>query len=152
MFIHGLSGFPRVRCGPGPGATGGGRPAGAEFEDGFYVAPTVFTGVDMSMRVAREEIFGPVLSVLRWSDLDDAVARANELPYGLTGAVWTNDIRTALSVAERLDTGYVWVNGSGSHFLGAPFSGRKDSGLGTEEGIEELESYLQSKTVNIAVR
>jgi betaine-aldehyde dehydrogenase len=132
--------------------TGGGRPEGAEFADGFFVAPTVFADVDMGMRLAKEEIFGPVLSVLRWNDLDDVVAQANSLPYGLTGAVWTRDIQTGLSVADRLDTGYVWINGSGSHFLGAPFSGHKDSGTDSEEGIEELISYTQTKTVNITVR
>ena len=137
--------------------TGGGKPAGEAFQDktlqdGFFVEPTVFADVDMSMRIAREEIFGPVLSVLRWNDLDDVVAQANDVPYGLTGAVWTKDLQTALSVADRLDTGYVWVNGSGSHFLGAPFSGHKNSGTDSEEGIEELLSYTQSKTVNIALR
>jgi acyl-CoA reductase-like NAD-dependent aldehyde dehydrogenase len=132
--------------------TGGGRPNGEEFQAGFYVEPTVFTDVDMSMTIAREEIFGPVLSVLRFTDLDAAVAQANALPFGLTGAVWSNDIATALSVADRLDTGYVWINGSGSHFLGAPFGGHKNSGTGSEEGIEELESFLQTKTVNIPLR
>jgi acyl-CoA reductase-like NAD-dependent aldehyde dehydrogenase len=132
--------------------TGGGRPPGEEFEAGFYVEPTVFADVDMSMTVAREEIFGPVLSVLQFTDLDAAVAQANELPFGLTGAVWSNDIATAVSVADRLDTGYVWINGSGSHFLGAPFGGHKNSGTGSEEGIEELESFLQTKTVNIPLR
>ncbi|MCW2636054.1 MAG: aldehyde dehydrogenase [Blastococcus sp.] len=132
--------------------TGGGKPSDAALQDGFFVEPTVFADVDMSMRIAREEIFGPVLSVLRWTDLDDVVAQANELPYGLTGAVWTKDLQTALSVADRLDTGYVWINGSGSHFLGAPFSGHKNSGTDSEEGIEELLSFTQSKTVNIALR
>jgi acyl-CoA reductase-like NAD-dependent aldehyde dehydrogenase len=93
-----------------------------------------------------------VLSALRWNDLDDVIAQANDVPYGLTGAVWTKDLQTALSVADRLDTGYVWVNGTGSHFLGAPFSGHKNSGTDSEEGIEELLSYTQSKTVNIALR
>jgi betaine-aldehyde dehydrogenase len=133
--------------------TGGGRPAGAGFESGFFVEPTVFADVDMGMRIAREEIFGPVLSVLsvlRWRDLDDVVEEANALPFGLTGAVWTRDIGTALTVADRLDTGYVWVNGTGNHFLGAPFSGHKNSGTDSEESIEELQSYTQLKTVNIA--
>lgn len=143
-----------IRSGHEGGArllTGGGRPAGAAFEAGFFVEPTVFADVDMSMRIAREEIFGPVLSVLRWSDLDDVVARANELPFGLTGAVWTRDLETALSVADQLDTGYVWVNGSSRHFLGAPFSGHKDSGTDSEEGIDELFSYTQTKTINITL-
>ncbi|MCW2760844.1 MAG: aldehyde dehydrogenase [Marmoricola sp.] len=132
--------------------TGGGKPQDPALQDGFFVEPTVFADVDMSMRIAREEIFGPVLSVLRWNDLDDVIAQANDVPYGLTGAVWTKDLQTALSVADRLDTGYVWVNGTGSHFLGAPFSGHKNSGTDSEEGIEELLSYTQSKTVNIALR
>jgi betaine-aldehyde dehydrogenase len=132
--------------------TGGGRPPGADFEKGFYLEPTVFADVDMSMKIAREEVFGPVLSVFRWTDLDTAVEQANELPFGLTAAVWSNNINTAISVADQLDTGYVWINGSGSHFLGAPFGGHKNSGTGTEEGIEELESYLQTKTVNIPLR
>jgi acyl-CoA reductase-like NAD-dependent aldehyde dehydrogenase len=132
--------------------SGGGRPADPDLPSGFYVEPTVFADVDMSMRIAREEIFGPVLSVLRWSDLDDVVAQANDLPYGLTGAVWTRDLQTALTVADRLDTGYVWVNGSSHHFLGAPFSGHKNSGTDSEESIEELLSYTQLKTVNIALR
>lgn len=130
--------------------TGGGRPEGDEFAAGFFLRPTVFADVDMSMRIAREEIFGPVLSVLRWSDLDDAVAKANSLSLGLTGAVWTKDIKTALTVADKLDTGYVWINGTGTHFLGAPFSGHRNSGTDSEESIEELQSYTQVKTVNIA--
>ncbi|MEX2288948.1 MAG: aldehyde dehydrogenase family protein [Mycobacteriales bacterium] len=132
--------------------TGGGRPADPALQEGFFVEPTVFADVDMSMRIACEEIFGPVLSVLRWRDLDDVIEQANCLPFGLTGSVWTKDIETALTVADRLDTGYVWVNGSGSHFLGAPFSGHKNSGTDSEEGIQELESYTQLKTVNITVR
>jgi betaine-aldehyde dehydrogenase len=132
--------------------TGGGRPSDPALGGGFYVEPTVFADVDMSMRIAREEIFGPVLSVLRWNDLDDVVARANDVSYGLTGAVWTQDLRTALTVADRLDTGYVWVNGSSAHLLGAPFSGHKNSGTDSEESIEELLSYTQYKTVNIALR
>jgi betaine-aldehyde dehydrogenase len=141
-----------ARCEGARLVTGGGRPQGEEFQAGFYVEPTVFTDVDMSMTVAREEIFGPVLSVLRFTDLDAAVAEANALPFGLTGAIWSNDIATAVSVADRLDTGYVWINGSGSHFLGAPFGGHKNSGTGSEEGIDELESFLQTKTVNIPLR
>lgn len=130
--------------------TGGVKPANPELLSGFYVEPTVFADVDMSMRIAREEIFGPVLSVLRWNNLDEVIQEANALPYGLTGAVWTKDLQTALSVADRLDTGYVWINGSGTHFLGAPFSGRKNSGVGSEESIDELLSYTQPKTVNVA--
>ena len=130
---------------------GGGKPEGAEFEKGFYVEPTIFDRVAMDMRIAKEEIFGPVLSVLTWSDKEEVIREANALEYGLTGAVWTRDLQTAIEVADRLDTGYVWINGSATHFLGAPFSGHKNSGTDSEESIEELFSYTQSKTVNIGL-
>jgi acyl-CoA reductase-like NAD-dependent aldehyde dehydrogenase len=126
---------------------GGGHPEGEAFAAGCYVEPTVLADVTMEMRVAREEIFGPVLSVLRFSGRDEVVAQANALPYGLTGAVWTRDLERAFDVADRLDTGYVWINGSARHFVGAPFSGRKASGTDSEEGFEELVSYTQPKTV-----
>lgn len=128
---------------------GGKRPDGEDYFSGYYYLPTVFDHVTMDMKVAREEIFGPILSVLRWSNADDVLAQANSLEYGLTGSVWTSNIASALSVADNLDVGYVWINGSGSHFLGAPFSGHKNSGIGSEEGIEELYSYTQTKTVSI---
>ncbi|MDF2050480.1 aldehyde dehydrogenase family protein [Arthrobacter sp. Cr_A7] len=143
-----------VQAGKDDGArlvTGGGRPRGAQYEDGFFVEPTVFADVNMGMRIAREEIFGPVLSVLKWRDLNSVIEQANGLSYGLTGAVWTNDIKTALTVAGELDAGYVWINGTGSHYLGAPFSGHRNSGTDSEEGIEELQSYTQLKTVSIAL-
>ena len=129
---------------------GGKQPEGGNYSSGFYFEPTIFDHVTMEMRVAREEIFGPVLSVLGWSSVDDVIAQANGLGYGLTGAVWTSNIASALDVAGKLDVGYVWINGSGSHFLGAPFSGHKSSGTDSEEGIEELFSYTQLKTVSIA--
>jgi betaine-aldehyde dehydrogenase len=124
---------------------GGRKPEGALYE-------TVFDGVTMEMRIAREEIFGPVLSVLTWSDKDEVIRQANALKYGLTSAVWTRDIQTALEVADQLDTGYVWINGSSTHFLGAPFSGHKSSGTDSEEGIEELYSYTQVKTVSVGLK
>lgn len=132
-------------------AYGGGRPEGEIFESGYFVEPTVFDDVTMEMRLANEEIFGPVLSVLRWSDKEKVIEEANAVEYGLTGAVWTRDIQNAFEVADRLDTGYVWINGSGSHFLGAPFSGHKNSGTDSEEGIEELYSYTQTKTVSVGL-
>lgn len=141
-----------VELGKQEGATlvsGGGRPEGEVFDKGYFVAPTIFSDVTMRMRLANEEIFGPVLSVLKWSDKDEVVREANAVEYGLTGAVWTRDIQTAFEVADALDTGYVWINGSGSHFLGAPFSGHKNSGTDSEEGIEELYSYTQTKTVSV---
>jgi betaine-aldehyde dehydrogenase len=97
---------------------GGRKPEGAMYEQGFYVEPTVFADVTMDMRIAREEIFGPVLSVLSWRDKNDVIREANALKYGLTGAVWTKDLQTAFEVADQLDTGYVWINGSATHLYG----------------------------------
>lgn len=127
--------------------TGGGRPAG--LDKGFYVAPTVLDRVDPQCRVARQEIFGPVLSVIRWTDEDDPVAIANSVEYGLTASVYTNDVRRAHRIAHALDAGYVWVNETARHFMGMPFGGFKSSGLGREESIEELLSYTQTKSINV---
>jgi betaine-aldehyde dehydrogenase len=129
--------------------TGGGRPEGPGFEKGYYLRPTAFTGVRNGMRIAQEEIFGPVLSVLQWDDEDAVVREANQIEYGLTAAVWTRDINKALRTVERLEAGFTWINGSSSHFKGVPFGGYKNSGVDSEEGIEELYSYTQLKTVNI---
>ena len=128
---------------------GGGRPAGLEHERGLFIAPTLLGGVRPDMRVAREEVFGPVLSVMTWKDEDEAVEIANGVHYGLTGSVWTNDIRRAHRVASALDAGYLWINGSSTHFPGVPFGGVKQSGVGREESLDELLSYTQLKTVNI---
>jgi 2-formylbenzoate dehydrogenase len=126
--------------------TGGGRPATAE--RGLFIEPTFLTA-DPSMRVANEEIFGPVASVLRWTDPGDAVRIANSVEYGLTGSVFTRDLATALRTARALETGYVWINNAGPHFLGLPYGGWKGSGVGHEESIEELFSYSQIKSVSV---
>lgn len=128
---------------------GGRRPDGAAFRKGFWFQPTVFADVQQEMRIAREEIFGPVLSILRWSDIDDAIRMANAVEYGLTGAVWTRDIGTALRTARRLQTGYVWINGVNSYPRAVPFGGYKNSGTGRERGIEELYSYTEEKSMQI---
>jgi betaine-aldehyde dehydrogenase len=128
--------------------TGGGRPARPELAGGFFVEPTLLDGVEQGMRVAREEIFGPVMSVLRWRDLDDAIARCNAVEYGLTAAIVTNDLAAAMDTADRLEAGYVWINSTG-RYLGAPYGGWKASGLGVEECFDELESYTQVKNVNL---
>ncbi len=86
------------------------------------------------MRVAREEIFGPVLSVIRWSDVDEVIAAANSVEYGLTAAVWTRDITTAMRTAQRLQSGYVWINGVNAHVRAMPYGGYKNSGVGRERG------------------
>jgi betaine-aldehyde dehydrogenase len=128
---------------------GGDRPAGAAFDKGYWLQPTVFADVTQDMKVAREEIFGPVLSILRWSDLDDAIAMANSVEYGLTAAIWTNDITQALRTSRRVQSGFVWINGVNSHVRAVPFGGYKNSGVGRERGIEELYSYTEEKSVQI---
>jgi 2-formylbenzoate dehydrogenase len=128
---------------------GGRRPDG--FDRGYYLQPTVFTGVRPDMRIAQEEVFGPVMSVLTYSDLDEAVTIANGVDYGLTASIWTRDVSTALSLVDRLEAGYVWVNGSSRHFWGMPFGGTKSSGIGREECVEELISYTELKAVNVLV-
>jgi acyl-CoA reductase-like NAD-dependent aldehyde dehydrogenase len=129
--------------------TGGVRPEGAGFDRGFFVAPTVFGGVEPGTRLAQEEAFGPILSVLTFRDEDEAVRIANGTAYGLTASIWTADVRRAHRVAHRLEAGYIWVNTASTHYWGTPFGGYKDSGIGREEGVEELLSMTQTKTVNI---
>jgi betaine-aldehyde dehydrogenase len=123
---------------------GGGRPA--HMETGWYVEPTVFADVDNSMRIAQEEIFGPVLSVIAYDDVDDAVRIANDSSYGLSGSVW-GDPEVAESVARRIRTGQMNVNGFMLEPC-APFGGFKQSGLGREGGPEGLGAYLEDKAIN----
>jgi len=129
--------------------TGGSRPDGEQFRRGYWVEPTVFSDVTMDMRVAREEVFGPVLAILKWKTREEAVAMANDLDLGLTAAVWTNDLKVAMETVRELESGLVWINGTGRHYLGTGFSGWKNSGLGREECLEELLSYTQTKSVHI---
>jgi betaine-aldehyde dehydrogenase len=128
--------------------TGGGRPEVAELANGYFIAPTVFDEVNPSMRIAREEIFGPVMSVLPWSDEDEMLRVANGVEYGLTAAIVTNNLAKAMETADRIEAGYVWINATG-RYLGAPYGGWKQSGLGQEECFEELLSYTQIKNVNM---
>jgi acyl-CoA reductase-like NAD-dependent aldehyde dehydrogenase len=109
----------------------------------------VFADVRQDMRIAREEIFGPVLSILRWSDLDQAIDMANSVEYGLTAGVWTQDMTKALRTAQRLKSGYIWINGMNTHVRAVPFGGYKNSGVGRERGIEELYSYTEEKSLQI---
>ncbi len=128
---------------------GGARPSDPALGQGLFIEPTVFADVRPTMRIAREEIFGPVLSVFRWSDEAAMLAEVNGVEYGLTASIWTNDLRTAHRTAAAVQAGYVWVNQTSTHFLGAPFGGFKQSGLGREESIDEMLDCTQLKNVNI---
>jgi betaine-aldehyde dehydrogenase len=144
-----------VQAGKDDGARllyGGNRPPGKMFDKGYWLEPTVFSDVTMDMRIAKEEIFGPILSILRWRDEDQAVTMANATEYGLSAAIWTNDLKAAIRMGRKIDCGYVWINTAGSHFLGTPFGGSKNSGVGREECLDELLSYTQSKAFHISLR
>jgi acyl-CoA reductase-like NAD-dependent aldehyde dehydrogenase len=141
-----------IKAGQEDGAklmTGGKRPSGDYFKKGFWVEPTVFANVTPDMRIAREEIFGPVLSVFKWKDIDQCLEAANSVEYGLTGAVWTNNLQTAIKTAMRVQSGYVWINGTSAHFKGTPFGGFRNSGIGREEATDELHSYTEEKSIHI---
>jgi aldehyde dehydrogenase (NAD+) len=114
---------------------------------GFFIEPTIFGDVKNDMKIAREEIFGPVLSVLTFDDIDEVIAQANNNPYGLAAAVWTNDIKKAHSVSRRLKAGTVWINTYGLMDASLPFGGYKSSGFGRELGAHAIEHYTESKTV-----
>ncbi len=132
----------------GAEVTTGGEEATVEgLENGFFLQPTVINGVRNDMKVAQEEIFGPVLSVIPWKDEDELLALANGVDYGLAAGIWTSDTSKALRVADRLEVGTVWINTYGMFDVAVPFGGRKHSGFGRELGAEALEPYLQSKSV-----
>ena len=131
--------------------SGGVRPSDPALANGYYIEPTVFA-VTGKNRIAREEIFGPVLGVFKWSDEAQMLADVNAVEYGLTASIWTNDLNTAHRTAMAVEAGYVWINEFGKHFLGAPFGGFKQSGLGREECFEEMLSFTQEKNIHVKLR
>ncbi|MFQ5692657.1 MAG: aldehyde dehydrogenase family protein, partial [Nitrospinota bacterium] len=139
-----------VRSGVEQGAevlTGGRPPEDPALASGFFFTPTVFSNVETDMRIAQEEIFGPVVSAFKFSDEDELVERANAVKYGLAGGVWTRDIKRALRVARRIRAGTIWINCYRKVHWAVPFGGYKMSGYGRENGQEVLDLYTQTKTV-----
>ncbi len=126
---------------------GGGPATRPECGKGWFVEPTIFDDVTNGMRIAQEEVFGPVLSVIRFKDEDEAVAIANDVRFGLGAGVWTSDIGRAVRMSERIQAGTVWINTYRAVSYLSPFGGYKDSGLGRENGIEAIREYLQTKSV-----
>jgi aldehyde dehydrogenase (NAD+) len=128
-------------------AVGGKRPA--NLSKGYYVEPTILTDVKNNMKVAQEEIFGPVLVVIRYKNIDDAIRIANDSIYGLGGAVWSRDTDKAMAVAKQVKTGTMWVNDYHLLSVAAPFGGYKQSGIGREFGIEGMLEYMQMKHIHV---
>jgi aldehyde dehydrogenase (NAD+) len=119
---------------------------------GYFVEPTVFDGVTDNMKIATDEIFGPVMSVLKFKDFDEVVQRGNNTFYGLAAAVWTRDVGKAHRMAKALKAGTVWVNCYDVFDAGAPFGGFKMSGIGRELGIRGMDAYLETKTVTMSMQ
>jgi betaine-aldehyde dehydrogenase len=131
---------------------GGRHPPDPLLAHGNFIEPTVFANVDPSMSIAREEIFGPVLSVFKWHDEDALFDMVNGIELGLTASIWTRDLACAHRAAARVEAGYVWINDCSIHLPGAPFGGFKQSGIGREESKEELFEFTRIKNVNISLR
>jgi acyl-CoA reductase-like NAD-dependent aldehyde dehydrogenase len=129
---------------------GGGRPDDPQLV-GHYVVPTVFDEVRPDMRIAREEIFGPVVSVIPFDDDTDVVGAMNDVDYGLSAAIWTNDASRALRITRQVEAGVIWVNGR-SGAMGMPFGGYKDSGMGRLQCLDDLLANTQAKSINISFR
>jgi len=130
---------------------GGGRAERPECGSGWFVEPSIFTEVRPDMRIANEEVFGPVLAVIPFEDEEDAVRIANNSIYGLAAGVWTSSMRRALLISERLEVGTVWVNTYRAVSYMSPFGGYKRSGIGRESGMESIREYLQTKSVWIDI-
>ena len=131
---------------------GGSAPPDPELGRGAFLTPTVVDRVDPGSRLADEEVFGPVLAAMTWRTEAEAVALANAGPYGLTAAVWSQDIDRAFRLADGIDAGYIWINDVETRFPAVPFGGWGDSGVGSEHGLDEILSFTRVKAVNLRVR
>jgi 5-carboxymethyl-2-hydroxymuconic-semialdehyde dehydrogenase len=138
--------FDKARAEGAQVAVGGAR----EGDTGWFVQPTLFTGATNAMAIAQEEIFGPVLTAIRFADEDEAMQIANDIPYGLTGYVWTNDLTRALRFTDRLEAGMIWVNSENVRHLPTPFGGVKASGIGRDGGDWSFEFYMEQKHIGLA--
>jgi len=141
-----------VEAGKAEGAKllcGGTVPEDAALKDGYFVTPAVFDECRDDMSIAREEIFGPVMSVMRFDDEDDVIARANDTPYGLAAGVFTRDLARGHRVVARLEAGTCWINNYNITPVEIPFGGYKQSGIGRENGLAALEHYTQLKSVYV---
>jgi len=141
-----------IRIGLEEGATPallGHRPTDPELAHGHFITPTIFTNVRNDMRIAQEEIFGPVLSVIKYDSLDEAIKQANDTIYGLAAGVWSRDVERAVKVANRIRAGTVWINDYHLISAEAPFGGYKQSGLGRELGTWGLAAYTEVKHIHV---
>ena len=143
---------PRLhRQGQGPGSASASPAANGIGTKGYFIKPTVFADVKDDMAIATDEIFGPVMQVLKFKDIDEVIERANTTDYGLAAAVWTRDIGKAHAIANRVRAGTVWVNCYDVFDAAAPFGGFKTSGIGRELGEKALDNYTEHKTVTVAL-
>jgi betaine-aldehyde dehydrogenase len=142
-------GYIEVGRGEGRLLTGGGVPSRGDLARGWYVEPTIFADVDNAARIAQEEIFGPVLTVIPFDDEAEAVRVANDTPYGLAGAVWTRDVYRGIRVLKQIRAGILWLNTYHPTYNEAPWGGYKQSGFGRELGPYGMEQYLETKQINV---
>ena len=122
----------------------------SDLGNGNYVAPTLYTHADNTMKIAREEIFGPVLTCISFDTEDDVVGIANDTPYGLTAYIWTNDQGRAMRLSHKIDAGMIWVNSENNRNLPSPFGGHKMSGIGRDGGDYSFEFYMETKNICLA--
>jgi betaine-aldehyde dehydrogenase len=130
---------------------GGKRPDDKALAGGNFVEPTIFSGITQDMRIANEEIFGPVQSVIKWKDEDTMIEQVNRVEYGLTSSIYTNDLATAHRTANRIDVGYIWINAFTGPAIGTPYGGIKQSGYGRNKVLDEMRSNMHIKNINITL-